>query len=246
MPKTIIVTGASKGIGLAVRNYLLARNHNLVLVARSRTVLDELEARSSGHVEIQCGDFTDFNLGQKAVDLAISKFGKLDGIVLNHGTLGEVKRIAEGSTEEWRKTFDVNFFSIVACVKAVLPYLRESSGRIIFTSSGAVTSAYSTWGAYGSSKAAMNHLAMTIKNEEPNVAAIAVRPGMVDTEMQREIREFHHETMDAKDHEKFMSATLLRPEKPGNVIARLAVSAPQDLSGQFLTWNDEALKDFQD
>lgn len=246
MSKTIIVTGASKGIGLAITDYLLAHKHNLVLVARSQSVLEELKARSSGQVEIQCGDFADLGLGQKAVDLAISKFGKLDGIVLNHGTLGEVKRIADGSAEEWRKTFDVNFFSVVACVKSALPYLRETSGRIILTSSGAAMSAYSTWGAYGSSKAAMNHLAMTIKNEEPTITAIAIRPGMVDTEMQRELREVHQGTMDEKDHEKFMSATLLKPEQPGNVIARLVTIAPWTLSGQFLTWNDEALKDFQD
>ncbi len=66
--------------------------------------------------------------------------------------------------------------------------------------------AYSTWGAYGSSKAAMNHLAMTMMSEEPDITTIAIRPGVVDTEMQRELREVHHDRLDKKDQEKFMNA----------------------------------------
>lgn len=126
-------------------------------------------------------------------------------------------------------------------MKAALPYLRKASGRIIFTSSGAALNAYSTWGAYGSSKAALNHLAMTLKNEEPNITSISIRPGMVDTDMQRDLREVHHTTMDEKDRKKFLGAkkdgSLLQPEQPGNVIARLAVEAPKDLSGQFLRYD---------
>lgn len=52
----------------------------------------------------------------------------------------------------------------------------------------------------------MNHLALTLKVEEPDITTIAIRPGVVDTEMQRELREVHHERMDKKDREKFMSA----------------------------------------
>jgi NAD(P)-dependent dehydrogenase (short-subunit alcohol dehydrogenase family) len=52
----------------------------------------------------------------------------------------------------------------------------------------------------------MNHLALTLKAEEPEITTIAIRPGVVDTEMQRELREVHRERMDKKDKEKFMSA----------------------------------------
>jgi NAD(P)-dependent dehydrogenase (short-subunit alcohol dehydrogenase family) len=52
----------------------------------------------------------------------------------------------------------------------------------------------------------MNHLALTLKAEEPDITTIAIRPGVVDTEMQRELREVHHDRMDKKDKEKFMSA----------------------------------------
>ena len=56
-------------------------------------------------------------------------------------------------------------------------------------SSGAAVNAYTGWGMYGAAKAAMNHLALTLSTEEPDVTTMAIRPGVVDTEMQREIRE---------------------------------------------------------
>jgi len=106
------------------------------------------------------------------------------------------------------------------------------------TSSGAALNAYSTWGAYGASKAALNHLAMTMKNEEPDVTTIAIRPGVVDTAMQEDIRSKFVDKMDEKDKQKFLSAKadgkLLKPEQPGYVIAALATNASKDLSGQFL------------
>lgn len=88
--------------------------------------------------------------------------------------------------------------------KAALPALRTSAGSILFTSSGVSTGAYKAWGAYGSSKAAINHLAMQLGCEEPNVTSIAVRPGVVDTDMQRELRDVHFAVMAPKDNEKFL------------------------------------------
>lgn len=112
-------------------------------------------------------------------------------------------------------------------------------GRIIFTSSGAAVGAYSTWGAYGSSKAALNHLAMTIAAEEQDVTSLSIRPGVVDTEMQRELREIHHTIMDAKDAQKFADLKarnkLLKPSQPGNVIAQLVLNADKSLRGKFLS-----------
>lgn len=120
-------------------------------------------------------------------------------------------------------------------IKAALPSLRQSHGRIILTSSGAAVGSYATWGAYGSSKAALNHLAATLTTEEPDISTIAIRPGVVDTEMQKEVRG-HATAMDAKDAEKFRTlheqGKLLRPEQPGNVMARLALGAGRDLSGK--------------
>jgi NAD(P)-dependent dehydrogenase (short-subunit alcohol dehydrogenase family) len=125
-------------------------------------------------------------------------------------------------------------------VKATLPALRASKGKIIITSSGAAVSTYATWGAYGAGKAVLNHLALTLAAEEPDVTAIAIRPGTVDTEMQREIRDVHHRLMNEDDARKFLglpaAGKLLKPEQPGHVIARLVLNAPRELSGRFIKW----------
>lgn len=130
-------------------------------------------------------------------------------------------------------------------IQPSIPHLRTTSGRIVLVSSGAATSGYLTWGAYGSSKAAMNHLALTLGAEEPNITTISVRPGVVDTAMQQEIRETHHEAM-GESVRKFKGlherGELLRAEQPGNVVARLVVHAEKDLSGKFLRYVQRLLK----
>jgi NAD(P)-dependent dehydrogenase (short-subunit alcohol dehydrogenase family) len=249
-PKTIILTGASRGIGLAIAHYLLARSHNLVLVARSEAPLRGLEKQYANQVAVLAGDLSDFSLGEKAVSLAKEKFSKLDGLIVNHGVLDPVKRVTHSSAEEWRSAFDVNFFSAVALSQAALPALRETKGKILFTSSGAASNAYPTWGAYGAAKAAVNHLAMTLGAEEKDITTVSVRPGVVDTEMQRDIREKHNKAMDEQDAARFaeLKATggLLKPEQPGHVMAKLVLEAPKELSGKFLSCNAEELKAFQE
>jgi NAD(P)-dependent dehydrogenase (short-subunit alcohol dehydrogenase family) len=90
---------------------------------------------------------------------------------------------------------------------------------------------------------------MTLKNEEPDVTTVAIRPGVVDTAMQKDIRESFLSNMDEKDQQKFLSAKeqgkLLPPEMPGNVIADLAVSADKELSGLFLRYAKTTLLSVQ-
>ena len=84
----------------------------------------------------------------------------------------------------------------------------------------------------------MNHLALTLGAEEPDVTTVAIRPGVVNTEMQRVVREEHSASMQEKDVAKFLQlhkdGALLRPEQPGHVIAKLALEGPKELSGKFL------------
>ncbi|RAL08198.1 SDR family oxidoreductase [Aspergillus homomorphus CBS 101889] len=249
--KTFVVTGASRGIGLAIAKYLLTapQSHNLVVVARSVEPLQKLKDQYPKQVEVLNGDLADFSIGQKAVDLALKSFGRLDGLVLNHGVLGQVGKVAEADPAQWKQGLDVNFIGCVAFVKAALPALREPKGRIVFTSSAASVSAFRGWGLYGASKAAMNHLALTLGEEEPDVTTLSVDPGLVDTEMQREIREDHIATMDSQFHSFFTTAhqggQLSKPEQPGHVIAKLVIDAPNSLTGKYLAWNDQALEAFQ-
>jgi len=86
----------------------------------------------------------------------------------------------------------------------------------------------------------MNHLAISLASEEPDVTTVAIRPGVVDTTMQVEIREQHKAGMGEKQHNRFTElhekGQLLRPEQPGTVIANLAISASRELSGKFIRY----------
>ena len=228
---------------------MLSHKCRLIVVARSKEPLEKLQEKWPENVSPLVGDFNDLSLGSKAVDLALKTWNRLDGLIINHGVLNPVKRVANVEAKEWQEAFNINLFSAVALVKAALPELRKAEGRIIMTSSGAAANAYSTWGAYGAAKAALNHLVLTLSVEEPSVTTVAIRPGTVDTEMQREIRELHLEAMDEHDAKKFSSlkseGTLLRPDQPGNVIAELVLDASRELSGKFLSWNDDSLAKHQ-
>lgn len=136
----------------------------------------------------------------------------------------------------------------------------------MFTSSGAAVTAYRGWALYAATKAAMNNFAMSLGAEEPDVTSVSIRPGMVDTEMQRELREVHGTALDAEMHSKFTGVhkdgKLLRPDQPGHVMAKLVLDAPKELSGRFYSyvfypitttleiliwdrWNDKELAEFQ-
>lgn len=106
------------GIGLAIANFLLegSEKHNLVVLGRNQEALREFEARAPSRVKPLAGDFSNLSLGQAAVDLALSTFGRIDGLIINHGTLGEVNRIVDCDLVNFRKTFDINFISAVALV----------------------------------------------------------------------------------------------------------------------------------
>lgn len=113
----------------------------------------------------------------------------------------------------------------------------------------------------------MNNLALTLAKEEPEIVTLAIRPGVVDTEMQASMAKLHHGKMDQGDAARFREmkseGKFLRPEQPGNVMARLALGGPKGLNGMFLryvllpskrndvrlttySWDDKELNEYQE
>ena len=97
-----------------------------------------------------------------ALSQADKTYENIDGLILNAGVLDPMGRIGntEISLDQWKTHFDVNFFSLVATLKASLPSLRRSElgGKVVFVSSGAAVGNIAGWGPYNASKAAMNSL----------------------------------------------------------------------------------------
>ncbi|KAI0173609.1 NAD(P)-binding protein [Hypoxylon sp. FL1284] len=244
-----IVTGASRGLGLAIAELLVQASHKVFLVARSEKDLKAIKAQHGSAVEYMAVDLTDFKTAPKVVEATVKAFGKIDGIVLNHGVIAPLTRIFESSADEWREAYDINVFSAVALIKEAIPELRKSKGRVVFVSTGAAFIALSGWGAYGTSKAAFTHFGTHLSVEEPSITSVAISPGKVDTAMQKVIRDDGGSGMTPEVHASFVDehekGELLNPKKPGGVIAKLVVSATSDLTGKHFDWNAPELAKYQ-
>ncbi|KAG5984559.1 hypothetical protein E4U55_004215 [Claviceps digitariae] len=238
-PKVIIVTGASRGLGAAITNHLLGQSHKLVLTARSAEPLEALKRAHPGQVEYVAGDMTDSQMPEKLVSLAVKAFGQLDGLVLNHGLLLS-RKFGEFAADEFKNLYNVNVFSCMAMAQGAIPEIRKSKGCILWVSSGAARRAYQGWSAYASSKAAINSLSTCLAFEEKDITSLTIEPGRVDTDMQAQIRSSGKDTMDKTQFDDFVGAfeqgQLLKPEQPGNVMARFVVGPDKKLSGQNLKY----------
>ena len=109
------------GIGAAIAEFLLKKSHNVVLIARTEQPLQELRKKYPDQVLVRAGDLADRSLAQEAVDGAIHKFKALDGLIINHGMMEPVTKIEDSDIGDWKKLFDVNFFSAVAFVSTGMP-----------------------------------------------------------------------------------------------------------------------------
>ncbi|WP_405611458.1 SDR family NAD(P)-dependent oxidoreductase [Streptomyces sp. NBC_00076] len=183
-----IITGASKGLGRALADALAGRGWDLVLDARGAETLTEAAGVVSAHgrrVTALPGDVTDPSHRGELV-AAARKLGGLDLLVSNASALGAepLVRLAGLPLEGLRRALEVNVVAALGLVQEALPMLRASeAGAVITVSSDAAAEAYETWGGYGASKAALDHLAAVLGEEEPGLRVWAVDPGDMATDL---------------------------------------------------------------
>ncbi|MFF4059666.1 SDR family NAD(P)-dependent oxidoreductase [Streptomyces sp. NPDC001668] len=183
-----IITGASKGLGRALAEALAARGWDLVLDARAAEVLRESAAALAAHgtrVTALPGDVTDPAHRSELV-AAAWKLGGVDLLVNNASALGAepLARLEELPLEGLRRALEVNVVAALGLVQEALPLLRAAeAGTVITVSSDAASEAYETWGGYGASKAALDHLAAVLGAEEPGLRVWAVDPGDMATDL---------------------------------------------------------------
>ncbi|VVT55487.1 uncharacterized protein SAPINGB_P004621 [Magnusiomyces paraingens] len=247
----IIVTGASRGIGASIVEQLMAapEQPRVVGVSRSSAGLEALEKKYPERFTYVTGDVAKDSTSDAIISRALEKFGRIDGVICNAGVLEPIAPVAKASLEDWKKLYDINFFAPVSLSSKAIPELRKTHGRIVFVSSDASTIFFNGWAAYGSSKAAINHYAGSIAAEEKDIFAIAIAPGIVDTNMQNNIRDNFGEGMSSDEHKFFHelhnTGKLLPPQIPAAVVANLSLRGSGDINGKYLSYDAETLASYQ-
>lgn len=184
--KTAIVTGASRGLGLALAWALAERGWRLAIDARGAEALEaaRVELAQLTEVTALAGDVAD-EAHRRALVGATG--GRLDLLVNNASLLGPSPQppLAEYPLEVLERVYRVNVVAPLALVQLVLPLLA-TGGRVVNITSDAAVEEYEGWGGYGSSKAALEQLTSILAAERPELRIYAVDPGDMNTQMQQE------------------------------------------------------------
>ena len=193
--KTILVTGASDGIGRACACSLAEQGANLVLLGRNigklESLFDDLEQRHPGRAVIQPLDYKQAaeESYKELADSFMAQFDSLDGMIHCAGELGARAPIQFYPSAVWRDVFEVNVHAAFELTKAFMPALQASNdARLIFLSSSVGRLGRAHWGAYSASKFALEGMVQILADELGNTSQVTVtslNPGGTRTAMRR-------------------------------------------------------------
>ncbi|HST26040.1 MAG TPA: SDR family oxidoreductase [Gaiellaceae bacterium] len=180
---TAILTGASRGLGLALGKALADRGWRLVVDARGAAALEQAWS-DRRDVTLVPGSLADVDHRRALVAAAGSP---IDLIVNNASVLGPSPQpaLADYPLDELRRVYEINVVAPLALVQAALPHLAPGA-RIVNVTSDAAVEPYEGWGGYGSSKAALDQLTVILGAEHPDLRVYAVDPGDMRTQMHQE------------------------------------------------------------
>jgi NAD(P)-dependent dehydrogenase (short-subunit alcohol dehydrogenase family) len=178
-----IVTGASRGLGLALTRALVERGWCVVVDARDADELARAWPDAPRNVLV-AGDVADPGHRRELVEAAGDR---IDLLVNNASALGPspLPALADYPLEELRRVYEVNVLAPLALTQLALPRLTPGAVVVSVTSDAAVEP-YETWGGYGSSKAALEHLTAILAAEHPELRVYTVDPGDMRTHMQQD------------------------------------------------------------
>ena len=191
--KTILVTGASDGIGRVAAKTYAAHGATVILLGRNtaalETVYDEIVDMGKAEPGIVVLDLATQNVSelQQLGDVILERYGKLDGLLHNASILGDRVPIETYDMNTWAKVMQVNFINVCYLTRILMPLLRLApSASAVFTSSGVGATPRAYWGAYSVSKYAMEGFAKLLAEETENASDIRVNilnPGGTRTKM---------------------------------------------------------------
>jgi NAD(P)-dependent dehydrogenase (short-subunit alcohol dehydrogenase family) len=187
--RVALVTGASRGLGLALARALAERKWTLIVDGREAAALDEAATGLSELTTVHAvaGDVAD-PIHRRALLDVVTNLGRLDLLVNNASVLGPSPQpgLAEYPLDVLEDVYRVNTVAPLALIQLTLPYLEVTGGRIINITSDAASEAYAGWGGYGSSKAALEQLTNVLAAEHPALRIFRVDPGDLRTRLHQE------------------------------------------------------------
>ncbi len=228
--RTFIITGATRGMGAGISRLFAEHGAHLVLSGRNRERGSSLqhELTEKGHRAVFMeGDVTRADCNRELVDLALDRFGTLNGVVTNAGMLG-LGPVTDLDAEVWHKTVQTNLDSVFYLLKYAVPHLlKAGNGVAVVNASIAAYKSFPNHPAYCASKAGLVALARQVATDYgPHLRINSICPGPVDTPL------IHESATAFPDPEKAVSnaagSTLLKRLGTPTDIANLALFLASD------------------
>ena len=241
--KTVLVTGASRGIGEAAARQFAALGANIVLAARSERRIKQIAAEivdAGGRALAVVCDVADYSSMQAAVDASVNTFGTLNILINNAGIVDPIGHMADIDPDAWGQVIDVNVKGVYHGLRAAIPVMEaQGFGTIINISSGAATNALEGWSHYCASKAAVLMLTSCADKEYRNkgITVLGYSPGTVATEMQVKIKASGINPvsrLELSDH--------YPPEMPAKALVYLSGEPGAQWAGKDCSHNDQAFR----
>lgn len=184
---TIVITGASRGLGAGMAEWFHGEGHRLGLCSRSDPILPNSPTVVAHKVDVTQSEAVD-----SFCDTVVGKLGPIDLWIGNAGILDPILPIRETSVSDFEASLRVNLTGVFNGTKTFIHHLRARGGKgtLVNISSGAALKGYASWGAYCAGKAAVDRLTECAAVEESasGLRAFSVAPGVIDTDMQEAIR----------------------------------------------------------
>lgn len=238
--KTVVITGASRGIGAEVAGVFAAAGANVALIARSSDAIEKLAAEIGEQAIALTCDVASYASVEGAIAKAKETFGSVDILINNAGVIEPIAHLASADPDEWGTVIDINLKGVFNGMRAVLPMMIASGGGSILTiSSGAAHGPVEAWSHYCASKAAVKMLTECVHKENgaDGIRAIGLSPGTVATQMQVEIKASGINPVSQLDWDVHIPA-----DWPARALLWMCGSDADQYCGQELSLRDEDLR----
>ncbi len=238
--QTVLITGASRGIGAAAARSFAAAGAQVALLARSGTEIGALADEIGPEARAYACDVSDFAALAAAVQQAESDLGPVGVLVNNAGVISPIGRIAEIDPAAWARVIDINLTGVFNGMRAVLPgMVARGGGTILTVSSGAAHNPLEGWSHYCASKAGAAMLTRTLDLEyrAAGIRAMGLSPGTVATEMQVEIKASGLNPVSQLDFSVHIPA-----DWPARALVWMCSEDAAEFTGTEISLRDEAIR----